>query len=159
MPIIDGYDDLDLGPKKFPVGDHVAEIKSAKLATGTTKNGAPYLALDIFITDGTHGDNIRVFLPRDTAEWTGWEDWQRKGCKRQLKGLGIHMSEVESEGARERLIGKAQTINVNESNGKFYVNFREAAGMDSGASLPAPTNPLEGAGSTPATGQPQAIVV
>lgn len=159
MPIIEGYDDLDLGPKKFPVGDHVAEIKKAALATGTTKNGDAYLGLDIFITDGTYGDNIRVFLPRDTNEWKSWEDWQRKSCKRQLAGLGIHINEVESESARERLIGKQQNINVNKSGDKLYVNFREAAGMDSGTSLPAPTNPLEGAGSTPATGQREAVIV
>lgn len=157
MPIIDGYDDLDLGPKKFPAGDHVAEIKAAKLKSGDTKTGGSYLALDIFVTDGTHGDNVRVFLPKTTQEWASWEDWQRRNCKQQLNGLGIHISEVESEHAREALINKTQHLHVNKNGDKVYVNFRETPSMDAPAGLPSPVVPSGGAVATTQPGQ--AIVV
>lgn len=141
MPIIDGYDDLDLGPKRFPEGEHTGTIETAKLTTGTNKNGGSYIALDVQLTDGTHGENIRVFLPKTNSEWVGWEDWQRKRLKRQLNGLGIHISEVESDQARAKLIGKTQAILVTKKqNGEgTNVYFREdEEAASSGSSLPEP---------------------
>lgn len=160
MPIIEGYDDLDLGPKRFPEGEYQVTITEAKLVSGERKlSGSKWYALKVGFTGGGFSADTVVYYPADTAEWTSWSDGRRKLTKRQFDTLGIGMSQLESEGARAALIGKIITISV-EKNGE-YTNFyfREAAGMDSGVDFPAPTVPLEGAAVAPTAGHAEAIIV
>lgn len=138
MPILDGYDDLDLGPKRFPAGEYTALIEGAKLVSGKTQAGNQYTALDIEVANEQYRENVRIFLPRDNQDWQTWEDWQRKKFKRQLAALGIRPEQVEDETARERLLGT--TIGLFVTNKKTgdgtNVHFQEEAGKDAGLPLP-----------------------
>lgn len=161
MPLIDGYDDLDLGPKRFPEGEHTTTITKAATSTGKTKSGDNYYAFDVTIQAGDYTETVRLFLPQTTQEWSAWEDWQRKRCKKQLVGLSIHMSEIESETARANLIGKQQEIFVaKKQNGDgTNIYFRENTATDTGSGLPTPEQAQGGAPVTTTTTNQAPVLV
>lgn len=161
MPIIDGYDDLDLGPKRLPFGLHRGVvITKCAYETGQGKNGAQFYALDVTVAHGDVSERVRVWIPADTAEWVSWSEAKRKSTKGQLTALGLAMSDVESEQARAAVIGRSVDVEVKQNGEYRNVYFREAAGMDSGVGLPAPTVTLEGAHvSQAATRAPETIIV
>lgn len=160
MPIIDGYDDLELGPAGFPDGlTRGASVTSCKYETGTTKAGNRFYALDVVLTAGSTSEKLRVWIPCDTDEWRGWSVGRRKATKGQLTALGIDISEVESEQARGAVIGRVLDVEVDRNGQYRNVYLREPVGTDA-ASFPSPTVPLEGAAVVNATaGRPEAIVV
>lgn len=159
MPIIDGYDDLEVGGfSHWTPGPHRVTITGAKLANGKRTNGTTWLALEIAYTRDTDGAsrNERVYYPANTQEWLAMKEGQRKAVKSQLRGLGIDMSELESEQARAALIGKQLTVEV-KVNGDF-TNYYFQKDRQDGVSLPEPERATTGEAQH-ATGMPATAVV
>ena len=157
MPIIDGYDEFTPSNGKFPVGHHEAIAETCKLASGQTKNGASYLAVDVTLSANGISEDVRIFYPASTAEWMQMEDWQRANCKEQLAGIGLHMSEIESEQARANVIGRTVRFEVaTAKSGNTFKKF-QAYGTTDGAGLPEPEQVV--GGSSAAGVSPVAVVV
>ena len=161
MPIIDGYDEFtpSTGGNKFPVGNHTATAETCKLASGTTKNGGNYQAVDVTLSGGGYSEDLRIFYPASTNEWMALEDWQRGNCKEQLAAIGLHMSEIENESARAAVIGREIKFEVaTAKSGNLFKKF-QAYGNNT-AGLPEPERVVsEGTTTTVPSVEHEAVIV
>lgn len=160
MPIIDGYDDLEVGGfSHWKAGSHEVTIDSAKLVDGQRQDGAKWYALQVEFTrtDGATRSQ-RIYYPASTAEWMSMKEGQRKATKSQLEGLGIAMSELESEHARAALIGKTLSLEVKVNGDYTNYYFQQNNGQDA-RSLPEPAQIASEGMASAAVVQPTTVVV